>query len=302
MIKKLNAVLISVVMLLAAFSVNSVFAAEQNGFTVNATSNAFPSQISVYKDINRFADKNGDIFISVEFKLCAPGKSLVNFDIRDLAWNPDVLEFKEVYNSVNVDGNSVLDVFPFINEQHSTGISLINTFGDSNSGRLLGSFSNVNKDSYAYRVNESGEMLPVTLVKAVFKLIDKTAADTEVSLNLVTLSLNDEDSTEPESFYAVISKGFINKEYLSVFETYTEINPDEASSEPKLTVGDVNGDGSIDVLDATLIQKYTVDKIALTNNQLIVSDVNDDGVTDVLDSNQIQKFTVDKISEFRKKL
>lgn len=67
------------------------------------------------------------------------------------------------------------------------------------------------------------------------------------------------------------------------------------------TIGDINADGSIDILDATLIQKYTVDKVTFTDEQKYVADVNDDNVIDILDATDINKYTVDRITEFKKK-
>ena len=66
-------------------------------------------------------------------------------------------------------------------------------------------------------------------------------------------------------------------------------------------IGDVNGDGYVDVLDATLVQKYSSEKTKLNVRQLYVADVNNDGIVDVLDAATIQKYAVEKISEFKKK-
>lgn len=66
-------------------------------------------------------------------------------------------------------------------------------------------------------------------------------------------------------------------------------------------IGDVNNDGTVDVLDAMMIQKYTVDKVQLSGEQLYVADVNNDGIVDILDAMLIQKYAVDKIDEFPKK-
>ena len=71
--------------------------------------------------------------------------------------------------------------------------------------------------------------------------------------------------------------------------------------EKKGIIGDANGDGVVDILDAIMIQKATVEKVTLTDEQIEVSDVNDDGVVDILDAADVQKFTVDKITEFKKK-
>lgn len=74
---------------------------------------------------------------------------------------------------------------------------------------------------------------------------------------------------------------------------------------PKLkgeaSMGDANGDGVVDIFDATLIQKYAVDKIAFNDEQKEVADVNNDGIVDIFDATDIQKFSVDKITEFKKK-
>ena len=66
-------------------------------------------------------------------------------------------------------------------------------------------------------------------------------------------------------------------------------------------IGDVNNDGIVDVMDSILIQRYTTDKVELTDEQLYVADVNDDGQVDVIDAMQIQKYSVEKITEFDKK-
>lgn len=68
----------------------------------------------------------------------------------------------------------------------------------------------------------------------------------------------------------------------------------------QVIIGDVNDDGSIDVLDALDIEKYAVEKIQLTPEQIYAADVNGDGVADTLDSVLIQKYTVDKINGFSK--
>jgi hypothetical protein len=74
---------------------------------------------------------------------------------------------------------------------------------------------------------------------------------------------------------------------------------DKVYEQFKARLGDVNGDGAVDVLDANLIQKYAVDNVVLTDEQLIAGDVNDDGVVDVLDSVDILKYVVEKITSFR---
>ena len=66
-------------------------------------------------------------------------------------------------------------------------------------------------------------------------------------------------------------------------------------------IGDVNGDNSVDVLDAAVVQKYAAGKTDLTAEQLYAADVNGDNNADVLDAAMIQKYAAGKITEFPKK-
>ena len=74
----------------------------------------------------------------------------------------------------------------------------------------------------------------------------------------------------------------------------------EPTTEP-LIIGDVNLDGTVDVMDAVMVQLYATDNTVLDDNQKYVADVNDDGNIDVLDAMDIQKFVSSKITEFKKK-
>ena len=84
-------------------------------------------------------------------------------------------------------------------------------------------------------------------------------------------------------------------------QTYEALKKAKEDKEPKALIGDVNNDGIVDVMDSILIQRYTTDKVELTDEQLYVADVNDDGQVDVIDAMQIQKYSVEKITEFDKK-
>ena len=61
---------------------------------------------------------------------------------------------------------------------------------------------------------------------------------------------------------------------------------------PKL--GDVNGDGNVDILDSTEIQKFAAEMIELTDEQFELADINDDGFVDVIDALLVQKYVVGK--------
>lgn len=67
---------------------------------------------------------------------------------------------------------------------------------------------------------------------------------------------------------------------------------------PSVIFGDANGDGAVDILDATLIQKHAAEKVQLTAEQINAADVNKDGVADTLDALLVQKFAAGKITVF----
>lgn len=60
--------------------------------------------------------------------------------------------------------------------------------------------------------------------------------------------------------------------------------------------GDVNGDGSIDLLDANAIFNYVIGKSDLTQDQERACDVNHDGSQDLVDANLILQVVLGKIS------
>ena len=53
-------------------------------------------------------------------------------------------------------------------------------------------------------------------------------------------------------------------------------------------VGDVSGDGNVDITDATAVQKYLVELLALDQAQLLLADVNHDGEVSIADATLIQ--------------
>ena len=59
---------------------------------------------------------------------------------------------------------------------------------------------------------------------------------------------------------------------------------------PKL--GDVNGDGNVDILDSTEIQKFAAEKVEFTDEQFALADINKDGFVDVMDALLVQKYVV----------
>ena len=55
-------------------------------------------------------------------------------------------------------------------------------------------------------------------------------------------------------------------------------------------IGDVNGDGYININDVTAIQTHIANIMTLTSDQLAVADANGDGVVDINDATHLQKY------------
>lgn len=62
---------------------------------------------------------------------------------------------------------------------------------------------------------------------------------------------------------------------------------------PAPLMGDLNGDGSVNISDATLLQRYLAEFIELDDAQLAVADVKQDGIVNVKDVTEIQRIAAE---------
>lgn len=67
---------------------------------------------------------------------------------------------------------------------------------------------------------------------------------------------------------------------------------------PNIKLGDVDGDGEISILDATVIQRHLAKLTTLSETQLLVADTDKDGAVTILDATVIQRFLAKLITEF----
>lgn len=77
-------------------------------------------------------------------------------------------------------------------------------------------------------------------------------------------------------------------------------NPGEPDLEtvPDLTMGDINGDGEVDIRDVTMAMQYVLNTRVLSDAQVEAADVNGDGVVDVKDIVLIMRFALRTIVSF----
>ena len=69
--------------------------------------------------------------------------------------------------------------------------------------------------------------------------------------------------------------------------------------EMDVVIGDVNDDGKINAIDATLVLKHSAELIALTEKQQIAADVSGDGKVNAIDATLILKYAADLITSFK---
>ena len=63
-------------------------------------------------------------------------------------------------------------------------------------------------------------------------------------------------------------------------------------------MGDANGDGKIDIMDATTVQKFAAELIDLDADHKAAADVTGDGKVDIMDATMIQKYVAELIDHF----
>lgn len=86
-----------------------------------------------------------------------------------------------------------------------------------------------------------------------------------------------------QAYYALVSYNRVKNGKTSLYDM----------SDVKSLMYDVNGDGVLNIVDCTLIQKYAVSLAELTDEQLKKADCNKDGTVNVIDATTLQKMIVE---------
>ncbi|WP_417142048.1 dockerin type I domain-containing protein, partial [Ruminococcus sp.] len=136
-------------------------------------------------------------------------------------------------------------------------------------------------------------------VRAYFKVI--STGETTVNLNVKTLSVGYIQNGSL-TFKPVVRGSVIQPNVTSTpgFEKLV-INRNTKVylySDDNVMLGDVTGDGQIDVNDVTAIQLYIAQKQSFTDKQKEAADVNKDGIISVLDVTRVQQYIARNFDEF----
>ena len=256
--------------------VNNGVVQQEVPFKVNAASNFFAAG-------SKSVDADGNVYVTVEYKLQANNMYLINIDIDELTYDPAVLEWQESYNMYG----SVVDLFPFAAEDNFGP----GTYQLTAPGRLVGNYTSVKPAAWAYGEHND----PITAVKAVFKVKDLSAGETTVTCNVDTLSFCSESVTEPYMQYIAIDKKVVDAANKAKATYSTDV---DFGAAVEGLLGDVNNDGVVNIQDATTLQRYFAEYTNIGTVNLAVADVNRDGKINIRDVTQIQRFVAGFITAF----
>ena len=328
MTKKIVSLLIALILTVSCITCAASFsaAAEDGKFSVTATSNFFPERTETF-------DASTDT-VTVSFYI--KSDQMMNNSQWNLYFDETVLAYDDTdgvnQTAVYYEGEHLYDEYNIAPAAKEYG-AIINT-QKTDVGEIHGNNSNA---SPVYKLKRAdGEK--IGFITVTFKVLDPTR-DTTVYLELVELLTNEgqiykfssqqvDDSLMTFETQSSVYEGYYDPDYVNdapvptteeptpeptteaptteapTTEEPTTEAPTEAPTtepQPAVKIGDISGDGSVDILDATIAQKSAAGKTQLTPEQDYVGDVNNDGICDILDATMIQKYAAGKITEFPKK-
>ena len=102
--------------------------------------------------------------------------------------------------------------------------------------------------------------------------------------------LFDENFQAKPAYYAIVDNVEPKVTTTTTTEITTGTTPAETTTttEPTFWQGDVNLDGTVNVQDVVLLQKYLIRKETLTAEQAKAADVNEDGIVNVIDLSRLK--------------
>jgi hypothetical protein len=189
---------------------------------------------------------------------------------------------------VAIDGTSMFETAP----TDSVKKLLATKWKNSNLGAAITITSNSKIQGSSLAYGETNETVLAAYLKDYGDNKDKVSKDILQSLfNQLNVSVkNVAEITFAKLQEALKANEITQDEYNAKLSGITAALAE--ITDPTLSKGDVNGDGYLNILDATEIQKYLVDYNDFNSNQLELADFNDDGLVSVLDVTSIQRFLV----------
>ncbi|MCL2488902.1 MAG: dockerin type I repeat-containing protein, partial [Oscillospiraceae bacterium] len=99
-----------------------------------------------------------------------------------------------------------------------------------------------------------------------------------------------------------VTKNGVSADTAPITVRVPALSEEESVPPPQIKIGDVNGNGVIDIGDARMVLQYIVGKITLDKRQLDAANVSGNGQLSVSDARLILQFLVHKITAFPRKV
>lgn len=230
--------------------------------TVNAGSNVFPAATQTF---NKEEGK-----VTVTYKLN------VNMGVVDTQWKLTYDTSKLRYSRENNMSNNKQTIMPNVDKL------VFNAKNDY----IKGNFSEV---ASLYEYNGG------TFVSVTFDIIGTGTADVYLDLECLTLGYH-------KSPTDLVLGSLVDRSQMFDISGQAGFENVAVSSNTLITgsvvKGDVNGDGVVDIQDATLVMKNVVEIESFTSMQFLAADVDGDGVITTKDATCIQKYVAELITSF----
>ena len=164
----------------------------------------------------------------------------------------------------------------------------INLEGDKIKYSLTMMTNNSNNKSDWYSITVSGSNTNnVTLTKREDGYLIKTDSS-EDSLGYITITAKNNSGKITVAYNTQSSSAIIKKDENNI-AVMVNSNEDGDYDKKLSPMGDVNGNGVVDINDVTAIQYHLAELETLNDNQLAFADVNGNGAFDINDATQLQK-------------
>ena len=249
--------------------------------------------LGVFKDCNNLkhvivpksvTDVNGDLDENVDFTLCVYPNSEALKSIEQ--WNSYEWNKHIDYTVINSFADDSSHIKVDLLSQNSGASLQVQQLTSGNSYDEIAKYSdNFNLyDISFYKDNEKVNIDGSAIVRIPVKE-DMDGNKCKVYYN---------DNGKFTDMNAVYKDGHMEFE-TTHFSEYVLVE----GSLPTLTMGDVNGDGKVNVLDAVMVLRHDANIIKLDDSQLKAADVNDDGKVDVLDAVMILRYEAGIIKNFK---
>ncbi len=283
LIKRISLVLISVLLILnITISVNADAVYVVNGFAYNIRTNTtiaicgWEGESTDPVIPKSIAERN---VVAIASKAFMGNESLTSVDFSGASY----------LNSIEMEAFSGCTSLSTVDIPYSVTALGESVFANCSSLQSVHLYANISNIPQMFFYN--CQSLKEVYLPPYLKTIQKFAFGNCASLEYIEI---------PQSVTSIATSAFYNDNV--VLGVYKDTYAHQFAADNMLSyiiidgpkIGDANGDGVVDIFDATDIQKFAAEKIIFTDEQFELADINKDGYVDVMDALLVQKHVIGK--------